>query len=89
MKNEIILNFEIDHFPFLDGDVPRSPFYMVYTLIRLCSNVEDFNRNECLTSKLLRQGNRYHKLRKAFLNFITDLYSELITKYNICLKTLL
>ena len=25
-------NFEIVNFPFLDGDVPRSPFYGVYVL---------------------------------------------------------
>ena len=44
-------NFEIVNFPFLDGDVPRSPSYGVYIsqLIRfasVCSNVDDFsNRN--------------------------------------------
>ena len=48
--------------PFLDGDVPRRPFYGVYIsqLIRFareCSHVEDFNaRNKCLTAKLLKQG---------------------------------
>ena len=41
-------NFEIVNFPFLDGDVPRSPSYGVYIsqLIRfasVCSNVDDFN----------------------------------------------
>ena len=41
-------NFEIVNFPFLDGDVPRSPSYGVYIseLIRFasaCSNVDDFN----------------------------------------------
>ena len=41
-------NFEIANFPFLDGDVPRSPSYGVYIskLIRfakVCSNVDDFN----------------------------------------------
>ena len=36
----------------------------------MCSHVEDFNaRNKCLTAKLLRQGYRYHKLRKAFSKF--------------------
>ena len=35
--------------------------------IRVCSHVEDFNvRNKCLTAKLIKQGYRYHKLRKAF-----------------------
>ena len=52
-------NFEIVNFPFLDGDVPRSPSYGVYA--RVCSNVDDFNnRNLLLTAKLLKQGYRYH-----------------------------
>ena len=44
-------NFEIVNFPFLDGDVPRSPSYSVYIsqlirFARVCSNVDDFiNRN--------------------------------------------
>ena len=65
-------NFEIVNFPFLDGDVPRSPSYGVYIsqLIRfatVCFNVDDFNnRNLLLTAKLLKQGYRYHKIRKAF-----------------------
>ena len=34
---------------------------------RVCSHVDDFNtRNKCLTAKLLKQGYRYHKLRKVF-----------------------
>ena len=63
--------FEIVNFPFLDGDVPRSPSYGVYIsqlvrFARVCSNVEDFNnRNLFLTAKLLKQGYRYHKMRKA------------------------
>ena len=41
-------NFEIVNFPFLDGDVPRSPSYGVYILqlirfVRVCSNNGDFN----------------------------------------------
>ena len=41
-------NFEIVNFPFLDGDVPRSPSYGVYIpqLIRFArvrSNIDDFN----------------------------------------------
>ena len=42
------INFEIVNFPFLDGDVPRSPSYGVYISLfirfaRVCSNVDDFN----------------------------------------------
>ena len=68
-------DFDIVNFPFLDGDVPRSTSYGVYIsqLIRFArasSHVDDFNtRNKVLTAKLLRQGYRYHKIRKAFSNF--------------------
>ena len=65
-------DFDIVNFPFLDGDVPRRPSYGVYIsqlirFARVCSYVDDFNtRNKCLTAKLLKQGYRYHKVRKAF-----------------------
>ena len=68
-------NFEKVNFPFLDEDVPRSPSYGVYIsqlirFARVCSNVDDFNnRNLFLTAKLLKQGYRYHKIRKAFTKF--------------------
>ena len=39
------------------------------------------------TAKLLKQGYRYHKIRKAFSKFYHR-HSELIVKYNIGLKTL-
>ena len=60
------LNFKIHvvNFPFLDGDVPRSPSYGVYIsqlirFARVCSNVNDFNnRTLFLTAKLLKQGYR-------------------------------
>ena len=82
-------NFEIVNFPFLDGDIPRSPSYGVYIsqlirFARVFSNVDDFkNRNLLLTAKLLKQGYRYHKIRKFYHR-----HSELIVKYNIGLKTL-
>ena len=87
-------NFEMVNFPFLDGDVPCSPSYGEYIsqLIRfagVCSNVDNFNnRNLFLTAKLLNQGYRYHKIRKAFTKFYHR-HSEIIVKYNIGLKTLL
>ena len=68
-------DFDIVNFPFLDGDVPRSASYGVYIsqlirCARVSSHVDDFNtRNKVLTAKLLRQGYRYHKLRKAFSKF--------------------
>ena len=86
-------SFEIVNFPFLDGDVPCSPSYGVYIsqlirFARVCSYVDNFNnRNLFLTAKLLKQGYRYHKIRKAFSTFYHS--TQLIVKYNIGLKTLL
>ena len=60
------------NFPFLDGDVPRSPSYGIYIsqlirFARVCSHVDDLDtRIKVLTAKFLRLGYRYHKLRKAF-----------------------
>ena len=87
-------DFDIVNFPFLDGDVPRRPLYGVYfsqliRFARVCSHIDDFNtRNKCLTAKLLKQGYRYHKLRKAFSKFYRRHY-ELISKFNVGLKSLL
>ena len=64
-------NFEIVNFPFLIGDVPRSPSYGVYIsqlirFARVFPNVDDFNnRNLFLTANLLKQGYRYLLIRKA------------------------
>ena len=69
-------DFNIVNFPFLDGDVPRSTSYGAYIsklirFARVSSHVDDFNtRNKVSTAKLLGQGYRYHKLRKAFSKFI-------------------
>ena len=87
-------DFDILNFPFLDGDVPRRASYGVYIsqlirFARVCNHVTDFNaRNKYLTAKLLQQGYRYHKLRKTFSKFYRRHY-ELISKYNVGLKTLL
>ena len=87
-------DFEIVNFPFLDGDVPRSTSYGVYIsqLIRFArasSYVVDFNtRNKLLTQKLLKQGYRYHKLRKTFSKFYRRYY-DLISKFQVGLKSLL
>ena len=47
-NNRDDFNFEIVNFPFLDGDVPRSPSHGVYIsqlirFARVYSNVDDFN----------------------------------------------
>ena len=63
-------DFEIVNFQFLDGDVPRSTSYGVYTsqlvyFARASTYVTDFNtHNTLLTHKLFKQGYQYHKLRK-------------------------
>ena len=88
LQKLIINDFDFDmvNFPCLDGDVPRRPSYGVYIsqLIRFArasSHVNDFNnRNKFLTAKLLKQGYRYHKLRKAFSKFYRR-HFELIEKY--------
>ena len=86
-------DFDIVNFPFLDGDVPRRTSYGVYKsqhirFARASSNLNDFNyRNKALTAKLLRQGYRYFKLRKAFSKFYRR-YSALLEKYSVSLKTL-
>ena len=60
------------NFPLLDGDVPLSTPYGVYIsqlirFARVSSHVTDFiAHKKNLTAKLLHQGYRYHKLRKAF-----------------------
>jgi hypothetical protein len=87
-------NFNIVNYPHLDGDVPSATSYGVYIsqlirFARACTSVEEFNlRNRSITSKLLTQGYRFHKLRKAFSKFYHRNIS-LIDKYGCNLKTLL
>ena len=87
-------DFHIVNFPFLDGDVSRSASYGVYIsqlirFARVSSHVDDLNtRNKVLTAKPLRQGYRYHKIRKAFSKFYRR-HFDIVSKYNVGLKTLL
>ena len=87
-------DFEIVNFPFLDGDVPRSTSYGVYISQRIrfsraSSYVTDFKtRNKLLTQKLLKQGYRYHQLRKSFSKFYRRYYDS-ISKLQVGLKSLL
>ena len=73
---------------------PRSTSYGVYIsqpirFVRASSHVADFNtRNKLLTQKLLKQGYRYHKLRKTFSKFYRRSY-DLISKFQTGLKSLL
>ena len=85
-------DFDIVNFPFLDGDIPRAPSYGVYTsqliwFASVSSHVADLNtRNKILTAKLLKQGYRYHKLRKTFSKFYRRHY-DLESEFNIELKS--
>ena len=87
-------DFDIVNFPFLDDDVLRHTSYGVYIsqrirFARASSSLNDFNyRNKALTAKLLSQGYRYFKLRKAFSKFYRR-HSALLEKYSVSLKTLL
>ena len=64
-------------------------FSQLIRFARVCIHLEDFNaRNKCLTAKLLKQGYRYHKLRKVVSKFYRRHY-ELISKSNVGLKCLL
>ena len=55
------------------------PMPYISQLIRfaiVCSNLDEFNnRNLFLTAKLLKQGYRYHKIRKPFSKFYPDTQS--------------
>ena len=74
--------FPIVNFHWLSGDVPRLPSYGIYIsqlvrFARCCTSVLDFHsKNLQITSKLLTQGYRYHKLRKFFRS-----YSDLLSKF--------
>ena len=87
-------DFEIVNIALLDGDVPCSTPYGVYIsqLIRFArasSHVSDFNTcNKLLTQQLLKQGYRYHDIRKNFSKFYRRFY-DLISKFQVGLKSLL
>ena len=78
----------------MDGDVPCAASYGVYIsqlirFARVSSHVTDFNTsNKLLTAKLVNQGYRYHKLRKAFSKFYRR-HSDSVSKFNVGLKSLL
>ena len=62
---------------------------VVNLLFRASSYVADFNtHNRLLTQKLLKQGYRYHKLRKTFSKFYRRYY-DLVSKLQVGLKSLL
>ena len=76
-------DFPIVSFSWLSGDVPRLLSYGVYIsqlvrFARCCTSVSEFHsKNLQITSKLLTQGYRYHKLRKSFGKFFRSYYDLL------------
>ncbi len=61
----------------------------LYAMLGACSDVEDFNdRNKVITSKLIRQGYRFHKLRRTFSKFYQR-NGNLDEKYNSNTKALM
>ena len=77
---------EIVNSPFYDGDVPcplsnRVYISQLFRFARVCCNVNNFtNIRPFLTARLLKQGNRYHKIRKLFSKFY-HIHTDLIVKY--------
>ena len=78
-----IVSLVFSHLGFWSGNL-----FLIAPFPDLCLLVPFNARNKCLTAKLLQQGYRYHKLRKTFSKFYRRPY-ELISKYNVGLKTLL
>ena len=78
------LGFSIANFSLLSGDVTRLSSHGISQLVRFarcCTSILDFHlKNLRITSKLLTQGYRYHKLRKTFGKFFRS-YSELLSKF--------
>ena len=70
------VNFEIENFPFFDGDVPGSPSYYLYISLLIpfagvCPHGDDFNNRNLFC------------MLKNFLNSTTDTQSYLLnTTYN-------
>ena len=66
--------------------LPMVYIFLSLFVLLVCFNVDDFNNRKLLfTAKLLKQGYRYHKIRKTFSKFFHR-HSELIVKYNNGLK---
>ena len=60
---------------------------LLVSSFRVCHNMTIYCF-QCLTAKLLKQGYRYHKLRKEFSKFYRR-HFELIEKYHVSLKKLM
>ena len=60
----------------------QSIYFSAYSLCKSVSNGDDFNNKNFFYAKLLKQGKRYHKIRKAYSKFYHR-HSDLSVKYNI------
>ena len=63
-------------------------FLSLYVLLICVLMLMTTTKKLILTAKLLKQGYRFHKIRKAFSKFYHR-HSEVPVKYNIELKTLM
>ena len=86
------VNLRIVNFPFLDGDSPRTIRYGV-NISHLSILLEPVVMLVALMSKTekknpLKQGYRYHKLRKILSKFYRQHY-DIISNYGVSLKGLL
>ena len=69
---------------------PMESISQLIRFARVFSHVADYNtHNKLLTQKLLKQGYRYFKLRKTFFSKFYRRYYDLISKFQIGLKSLL
>ena len=87
-------DFDIVHFPFLDGNVPRSTSYGVHIsqlirFARVSSHVADFNaRNKSLTAKLLQQGIGIINFKRLYTDTLLEKFGSqtFITSRVVALK---
>ena len=83
--------FHIVNYPFLSSNIPTGPAYGIYIsqlvrIGRICVKYEDFwNRHVFLTTRLIKQGYRYSRLRMCFRKF-RNRYKDIFEKYNKSMK---
>ena len=67
---------------------PGSVWYLIVSISDLCTLTYFYDKRD-LTQKLLKQGYQYHKLRKTLFSKFYRRYYDLISKFQIGLKSLL
>ena len=84
-----IMKFSISRWRWSSFDIIWCLYFSLIRFARVRSHADDFHiRNKVLTAKLLKQGYRYHKLRKAISKFYRR-HFDIVSKYTVGLKTLL